>query len=352
MIKAGIVFKNFSKWTGQSYVGLHSAAYNIVKVLQVNDIDAQLISVENNVDLFYAIRDEGSPAFTHIILLAPWISALDLKALLSEFPTTQFAVLSHSNVGFLHADYRAVSNLRDYIEISQYYPNLRVGGNTERFTRWLSDAFDFNALLLPNLYYIPLMPLDSWLHENIIRIGAFGSQRIQKNFTTALAAALIIQKRLGTEVHFYMTRGGENNQPINEAMRQMGQNIPGFSIHYLDWVSNDEFLDYVAAMDLLLQPSYTESFNMITADGITQGVPSVVSPAITWAPDSWKADPDDAVEVAEVGLRLLLEGPKEGLNALRKHNRKALKLWKKYLGIKEKGFWETISDSILNLLVK
>ncbi len=30
-------------------------------------------------------------------------------------------------------------------------------------------------------------------------------------------------------------------------------------------------------MHLLLQPSYTESFNMVTADGVAEGVASVVS---------------------------------------------------------------------------
>jgi hypothetical protein len=31
---------------------------------------------------------------------------------------------------------------------------------------------------------------------------------------------------------------------------------------------------------LLLQPSFTQSFNVVTADGVHQGVPSVVSDAI------------------------------------------------------------------------
>ena len=58
---------------------------------------------------------------------------------------------------------------------------------------------------------------------------------------------------------------------------------------------------------------------MVTADGVAEGVPSVVSEAIDWAPDAWKADVDNVVEIARVG-RHLLNDPRaahEGLRALR-----------------------------------
>ena len=68
-----------------------------------------------------------------------------------------------------------------------------------------------------------------------------------------------------------------------------------------------EFRRTVGSMHLLLQPSYTESFNMVTADGVAEGVPSVVSSAIDWAPEDWKADVDDSLEIARVGRRLLYD---------------------------------------------
>ncbi len=44
---------------------------------------------------------------------------------------------------------------------------------------------------------------------------------------------------------------------------------------------------------------------MVTADGIAEGVPSVVSEAIDWAPRSWKAPVDDANAMARIGRKLL-----------------------------------------------
>ena len=72
---------------------------------------------------------------------------------------------------------------------------------------------------------------------------------------------------------------------------------------------------------------------MVTADGVAEGVPSVVSEAIDWAPNSWKAPVDDAHAMALVGQRLLASrwAPRQGLNALRAHNKRALAAWSEFI---------------------
>jgi hypothetical protein len=86
-------------------------------------------------------------------------------------------------------------------------------------------------------------------------------------------------------------------------------------------------------MHLLMQPSYTESFNMVTADGIAEGVASVVSEAINWAPDHWKAPTDDVQQIARVARYLLGDphAPEDGFAALQRHNREGLEAWKAFL---------------------
>ena len=89
----------------------------------------------------------------------------------------------------------------------------------------------------------------------------------------------------------------------------------------------------VAHMHLLLQPSYTESFNMVTADGIAEGVPSVVSSAVDWAPDHWKAETDNVLDIARVGRYLLHDpqAPADGREALAVHNRRGIAAWQAFL---------------------
>ena len=74
---------------------------------------------------------------------------------------------------------------------------------------------------------------------------------------------------------------------------------------------------------------------MVTADGIVQGVPSVVSSAVDWAPESWKAEHDEVHDIAKVGLRLIRSETAIhwGRLALWNNNRKGLQAWKKFLGL-------------------
>jgi hypothetical protein len=72
--------------------------------------------------------------------------------------------------------------------------------------------------------------------------------------------------------------------------------LPHVQVVENGWQSWPQFRQSVAHMHLLLQPSYTESFNMITADGVAEGVPSVVSHAIDWTTDQWKAMMDDVLD--------------------------------------------------------
>jgi hypothetical protein len=95
------------------------------------------------------------------------------------------------------------------------------------------------------------------------------------------------------------------------------------------WQSWPNFRQSVGHMHLLLQPSYTESFNMVTADGVAEGVPSVVSDAIDWAPEHWKAEADNVFDIARIGCNLLADprAASDGFDALQAHNEDGIRAW-------------------------
>jgi hypothetical protein len=99
------------------------------------------------------------------------------------------------------------------------------------------------------------------------------------------------------------------------------------------WASWHDHRKTVARMNLLINCSYTESFNMVTADGIAERIPSVVSGAICWAPAYWRAPVDDVLEMARVGRHLLCDplAPGDGYRALLAHNADGLVAWKAFL---------------------
>lgn len=151
---------------------------------------------------------------------------------------------------------------------------------------------------------------------------------------TAAGAALEIAAGARSDLEFWISSGrSEGAGPVVEAVRQMFSGLPHAKLVENGWQSWPEFRRTVRHMHLLLQPSYTESFNVVTADGVAEGVPSVVSDAIEWAPDNWKAPVDDAHAMALIGRKLLTSrrAPRQGLNALRRHNKFALQAWQGFL---------------------
>jgi hypothetical protein len=154
---------------------------------------------------------------------------------------------------------------------------------------------------------------------------------------SAAGAALILRDWLKVDVELWLSAGrteGGGNTILN-AIRAMLENKPGLKIVYNTWASWPKFRECVSTMNLLLQPSYTESFNMVTADGIAEGVPSVVSEAIDWVPEHWKANIDDVLDIATVGRQLIFDprAPYDGLVALEQHNRDGYSVWEEFLGI-------------------
>ena len=72
---------------------------------------------------------------------------------------------------------------------------------------------------------------------------------------------------------------------------------------------------------------------MVTADGISRGVPSVVSESIAWAPKNWRASTDSARDLADRAVALLHDpgAIEQGMEALIANNEAALREWRRFL---------------------
>ncbi len=340
-----LFFKDFAAWIRTSCVGLNVAGFTTAKALRARGVDVSVFPVRHNVDIVHAIdkyNETHKERLTHIVISAPWLSTYDLKCILRNWPDMQVVILSHSNVGFLQADPCGVALLRSYLELAKWNPNLRVGGNSKHFADWLAHAYDADSVWLPNVYPFEDRAAKPW-NGGLVKIGAFGAVRPEKNFMTAAAAAVAVHKQLGVPIELHMSSGGEGDQGrTTPSIGEMCADMKGVTLVRHAWAPWDIFIQEIAEMDLLFQLSYTESFNMVTADGISQGVPSVVSPAISWAPDAWKANPDNVMDAARVGVRLLTNRKERsaGFAALSRHNEKAVRVWLEWLGLYRKPWYQ------------
>lgn len=275
---------------------------------------------------------------THAVIQAIWISSEDQAELCVEFPNVQFVVRCHSQIGFLQVEPDAIKILRDLMYLQELQLNLTVSSNTLRLQDFLQNTYKSKVLHLANLYDIERVhrKIPNTSGHRLLRIGSFGAHRLLKNHTTAAAAAMMIAERRGSDLEFYVSTGreeGSNNDPILRSMKAMFSRVPWAKLIEAPWEEWSQFRQTVAFMDLCMQVSFTETFNIVTADAITEGVPSVVSDAIEWAPLDWQASVDDASDVARIGTRLLcdLRSAEDGLKSLEKYQKQGVYEWLTYL---------------------
>jgi hypothetical protein len=330
-------YKNFAANRHVTHIGLGVTAMNSAKFLRAAGICSEVWAIVDPQDLrsqlAAAYRD--NPA-THVVISAPWIATMDLASLAADFPETQFCVNCHSNLGFLQADPNAMRLMREGASLERQTWNFRIAANNERLVNWITKAYGVSSMWLPNLYYLDETSrmARAPFRGGTLRIGAFGATRPLKNFMTAAGAAVQIAAAMRCDVELWMSSGrDEGGGSLLEAIRQMIQGMHNIKLVETGWETWPQFRQTVRSMHLLLQPSYTETFNVVTADGIAEGVPSVVSEAIEWAPSNWKARADDVDHVARTGIRLLRDksAARKGVRALENYNHRALRAWREFL---------------------
>jgi hypothetical protein len=342
-----ICYRNLKGVRGISHIGLGINSVNTARVLRglgywveiLPCMTVQDIRNKINETNKQAMNDRQQPIST-VVIAAPWASASDIQALVSNYPHIDFAVVSHSNVAFLQADPQAVKLLREYNEIQLgSVGNFRVAGNCIKFTDTWSSLYGVPMLTLPNLYDVSTIKnvgQRTPYKNGPVSVGIFGAERPLKNMLTAVAAAIELGKRLNEDVEIWMSSGRTENggSSVGQAIQQMVSGLPHVTLRQTGWLSWPQFRQVVEQMHVLLNMSYTESFCLVCADGVAEGVASVVGEAIYWTPPNWQANSDNASDVANVAYRLLFDthAVNLGQSALRSYTNNSIPLWTDYLG--------------------
>ncbi len=280
------------------------------------------------------------------IIEAIWVTPDKMDELTKLHPNVKFVVRVHSELPFLANEGSALSFIGGY--------NVDVAFNSIDTYRDLRCIYD-NVAFLPNVYedvsitieellkYIAnrlQFAVDSkgWtkLSWKTLHIGCFGAIRPMKNQLIQAVAAINYANKAGVKLYFHM-----NSTRVEQKGEGVLKNIIALFDHtdhelvLHPWLNREEFLDLISNMDLGLQVSMNESFNIIAADFVKQGVPVVVSEAIKWAPNFSKASTIMALSIEEhIGQalryhRMYRRGQKLHLKL---YNEDSLQVWKDFFG--------------------
>lgn len=308
-----LAIKNFAKVPGVCHIGLGVTAINTVKVLRKNGVNAEAWSAQTYQELSDRLAKEAAksnaPPITHVIVSAPsWIQPDQFGSLCLEYGNTEFVQLNHSGTAYLSIDKYGIRNIREVIDLETSTHNMRTAANNPRLAKWLSDSFGFQCLMLPNLYDTDsfVNPIPKRVLGDTLRIGSFGAGRPWKNQLTAAEASVQLARRMGVNLELYVnTMRPDGGERMVESRRELFANLAGCMLIDVPWAPWPKFRDIAARMHILFQPSFDETFNVVTADGIAEGIPSVSSPSIEWTPDNWHCKPEDPYSLVQIAIALL-----------------------------------------------
>ncbi|MCK9459658.1 MAG: hypothetical protein M0R80_08470 [Proteobacteria bacterium] len=288
--------------------GLFNSASFVASYLRSQGHDAKVINAidGNNVD---RIVTEFNPHF--VIIEALWITPEKMRELLDipRHKNRLWIIRIHSKLTFLASEGMAFEWFAGYRELMKAHKNLYVAPNTSELTEDLENIFKLRSIFLPNVYTNESMNLleheqhndNPHLHKQVINIGCFGAIRPMKNILTQAIAAVEFAKNANLEVHFHINAGRveQNGESVLKNLRAFFNGLQHHVLVEHPWLEYEEFIQLVKTMDIGMQVSLCETFNIVSADFVSNKIPLVGSKEISWLPAMFCADDTSTKDIAD-----------------------------------------------------
>lgn len=338
-VRCVLAVKSFAQ---TSHIGLGVTALCTMKVLRRAGMQVEVWTCADAADLIRRVDATAWDArpVTHVVVSAPsWVQPDDFVTLSIGHPEIDFVQLNHSGTAYLSIDKYGIRNIRAVADMEVSRHNVRVAWNNPRGSRWSDTTLGAGKLLLPNLYDTEsfVSPTPPRRDHDPLRVGSFGATRPWKNQLTAAEAAVELARRLGVGLELYVNNGRpevlHGGLRTRESRAELFADFPGAKLIEVTWAPWPTFRRIVRQMDVLLMPSFDETFCVVVADGIAEGVPSVCTGAMEWTPRTWWCEPWDPSDAADVAMGLLHD-PNPVIHArelLEDHVERGTRLWVKYL---------------------
>jgi hypothetical protein len=251
---------------------------------------------------------------THVIIEALWVVPQKFSVLTRLHPNVRWIIRLHSELPFLAGEGMAFDWLGDYIRNK----NIDIGVNAPRMMSevktylqtvqgWSDKETDKRIFYLPNYYPKGYVTKEYNKDKYWIDIACFGAIRPLKNHMVQAVAALKFARKMNKQLRFHVNAGRYEMQG-----GAVFNNLRGFFQHLSDeghqligheWRPREQFLELCATMDIGMQCNFSETFNIVSADIISQGVPVVGCSEIPWATRLFNADPTNSDNISEILLR-------------------------------------------------
>jgi hypothetical protein len=326
--------------------GLYNSARMVVGMLEHHGVPVKLVHVlDNN----YIHREIVKFNADVVIIEAFWVVPEKFDELYQVAPHVKFIIRNHSETPFLANEGIAFDWMLKYVR----KPNVFMSANAPRMNeetrflvgleneQWTPDMVDLKTPYLPNYYPTrdcPTSASDVGTNDEFINIGCFGAVRPLKNTLEQAIASMKFAKRLGKRLRFHINGGRieMGGQPILKNLYELFKHFPQYELVNHPWMEHTEFRALIASMDLVTQVSFSETFNIVAADAVTQNVLTITSSEVPWSARILQANPTSSSDIADAMMRgweLRHSNPtfNPSLIGLEHYNKDSEKHWLSYL---------------------
>ena len=226
-----------------------------------------------------------------VVIEALWVTADKLRQLVRLHPNVYWIIRIHSKLPFLANEGIALGWCREYLNVHNVY----LAGNNKNFVEHMGRA-GYDCLYLPNIY--TETPAARSKRPGL-NIGCFGSIRPLKNTLIQAVAAISFAKSQGLKLNFHInsSRTEQKGENVLRNIISLFEHNPQANLIQHGWKSHNDFLKLVSSMDIGMQVSYSESFNIVSADFVMAGVPVVTSDEIEFVTSWLWADPNSVKDI-------------------------------------------------------
>lgn len=311
--------------------GLLNSANFINIMLQEAGFESKLVEIIDSNKIDKEVYEYNPDV---VILEAVWCPPSKLKELvkLHHHKHRKWIVRNHSELAFLAFEGIAMEWLIEYSTIRNVIVscNSPVANEEVRELIYARTGHKHDVLFLSNYYPThDSVKNHKDKHKGTLDVGCFGAIRPLKNTFIQAVAAMIYAKEINKKLRFHVnaSRIEGNAQPILKSIRAIFNGAHNCELIEEPWMNRKQFLKLCGEMDIGLQVSYSETFNIVAADLISRGVPVVVSDEIPWMPDNFHADPSSALDIVKKMYLASESDVTDELEALKKYSHHSRHLW-------------------------
>jgi len=285
--------------------GLLNSARFIVDMLTKEGVDVGLVQVADN----NAIDREVTKFKPDVVVIeALWVVPEKFDVLQRLHPNVQWIVRGHSELPFLAQEGIAIKWITKYVQ----HEKVMFAANSKNSVRdiraivkaahprWSHAKVREKVPYLPNYYpHHKKNPSYKKRETGYLDVACFGAIRPLKNQLIQAVAAIDYADMVGKTLRFHTnaTRVETQGGSVLSNLKALFEAVPQHELVEHSWMPHEEFLKLLGQMDVAMQVSFSETFNIVAADCVVSGLPIVVSPEIAWVTSWCQAEPTNSEDI-------------------------------------------------------